>query len=50
MISRGALDLRRPFRALERMPLPLALAGLGVAYVEDYGPVAWRPLADVSFH
>jgi hypothetical protein len=36
----SALDLRLALRASERMPAALPLAGLRIAHVDDYRPLA----------
>jgi hypothetical protein len=45
----GAFNLCLPLRSTKRMPAALALAGLGVAHVDDDGEVAARPFTDVAF-
>src|SRR5262249_55802325 len=46
----GLLCLRLTLRALEAMPLALALAGLRIAHVNNNGPPAGRPFSNVAFH
>jgi hypothetical protein len=46
----SALDLCLSFGAGEGMPAALACAVLRIAHVDDDGPMAGRPFADVALH
>src|SRR5262245_29622315 len=46
----GTFDLCLALRAGEAVPFPPALPGLRIAHVDDDGPMAGRPFANVALH